>query len=370
MGLQLQTVSTRADMRRFIHLPFRLYRDDPNWVPNLLMDEYRKLDPARHPFWQHAQREAYLAVRDGRPVGRIVALKDELWEQEHKEKGATWGWFECENDPEAARLLFDAAKAWARAKGCTRLIGPMSPNANDVVGTLVKGFDGPPVIFMAYNPPYHAELVESCGNRKWKDLIAWLLDSPEIPARLERIMPKVQARAGFTIRKLNMKDFANDVRKAREVFNEFEKVNAIYTPMTEPEFQQLVKDIRLAIDPELVYFAEVDGKVVGASMGVPDFNVAFKAAYGRLFPFGLFRLLAARKRIHLARVISLGVVEGYRNRGVDLAFYYYSFKNGVPRGYMGAEMSWVEEDNIPMTNAATKLGGKPYRTYRIYEQPL
>jgi GNAT superfamily N-acetyltransferase len=140
--------------------------------------------------------------------------------------------------------------------------------------------------------------------------------------------------------------------------------------MTTAEIQTMANDLKLAIDPDIVFFAEVDGKPVGASLAVPDFNVGLRAARGRLFPFGLFKILAARKRIHLVRVISLGVLKEYRNRGIDLAFYYYSYKYGVPKGYLGAEMSWVEEDNVSMTNSALKLGGKPYRKYRVYERAL
>ena len=370
MAITVESVTARAGLRAFVKLPYRLYRDDPNWVPPLLSNDYRKLDRAKHPFFKHASGELLLARRDGVPAGRIVAIRDDLWEKTYGERAAYWGWFECENDVEVARALFDEARSWAKDRGCTRLIGPMSPNANDLIGTLVKGFDGPPVIMMPYNPPYHDDLVEACGGRKWKDLIAWLADSPEIPERLARIMPKVLARGKFTIRKVNMRDLENEVRRAREVFNEFEKINVVYTPMTEEEFQLLVKDMRMAIDPDIVFFAEANGKVVGASIALPDFNVAFKAAHGRLFPFGIVRLLAARRKIHLMRVLSMGVVKEYRNRGIDLAFYYYSYKYGVPTGYHGAEMSWVEEDNVAMTNTAVKLGGEPYRTYRVYEQAL
>jgi len=370
MAITVEPVVTRKQLRAFVKLPYRLYRNDPNWVPPLLSDDYKKLDRAKHPFFEHAAGELLLARRDGVPVGRIVALHDELWEKTYGERAAYWGWFECENDAAAARSLFDAAKSWARARGCTRIIGPMSPNANDLIGTLVKGFDGPPVLMMSYNPPYHDGIVSACGNRKWVDLVAWLNDSIDIPERLERIMPKVEARGKFTIRKLNMRDLKNEIRRAREVFNEFEKVNVVYTPMTDAEFEQLVKDLRMAIDPDFVLFAEADGKVVGASLTLPDFNVALKAAHGRLFPFGIFRLLAARRKIRFARVLSMGVVKESRNRGIDLAFYYHSYKNAARKGYRGGEMSWVEEDNAAMTNTAVKLGGTPYRSYRVYEQAL
>jgi GNAT superfamily N-acetyltransferase len=370
MAITVEPVTTRRQLRTFVKLPYRLYRGDANWVPPLLVDDYHKLDRTRHPFFKHAAAEMLLARRDGRPAGRIVAIHDELWEKTYGERAASWGWFECENDAEVARALFEAARAWAKARGCTRIIGPMSPNANDLVGLLVKGFDGPPVIMMSYNPPYYAALVEAAGGRKWKDLIAWLLDSPEIPERLARIMPMVEKRGNFKLRTIDMKDFPAEVERARAVYNEFEKVNAIYTPFTKEEFEYLGNDIKMGIDPDIVFFAEVDGKVVGVSLAFPDHNVGFRAARGHLFPFGIFKIMLARRRIHLIRVLSMGVLKEYRNRGIDLAFYYYSYKNGVPKGYSGAEMSWVEEDNVAMSNTAVKLGGKPYRSYRVYEQAL
>jgi GNAT superfamily N-acetyltransferase len=370
MAVAIERLGTRRDTKQFVKLPFALYDGDPNWVPNLMGDDLKKLDPQRHPFWQHAAVQAFIARRDGVPVGRIAAIHDELWEKCYGERAAYWGWFECREDPEAAKALFDAARTWARERGCTRIIGPMSPSANDIVGTLIEGFDGPPVILMSYNPRYHDRLIQDSGNRPWKDLVAWLIDSPDIPERLARIMPRIEAKGKFTIRKLNMKDFKNEIARFAKLYNEFEKVNAIYTPMTMPEIELMANDLKIALDPDVVFFAEINGEPVGASLGVPDFNVGLKAARGRLFPFGLFRILAARKRIHLIRVMSMGVLKEYRNRGIDLAFYYYSYKYGVPKGYFGAEMSWVEEDNVAMTNSAMKLGGKPYRKYRVYEHSL
>jgi hypothetical protein len=370
MPVVIERVGTKRQIKEFVKLPFSLYDGDRNWVPQLLSDDYKKLDQNRHPFWQHAAGEFYVARRDGALVGRIGAIHDTLWEQCYGEKAAYWGWFECAQDEEAAKALFEAASSWARGRGCTRLIGPMSPSANDLVGTLIEGFDGPPVILMTYNPPYHDPLIKACGNTPWKDLVAWLLDSPDIPERLAKIMPRIEAKGDFKIRKVNMKDFKNEIARFVTLYNEFEKVNAIYTPMTAAEIELMGNDLKFAIDPDIVFFAEVNGVPVGASLAVPDMNVGLKAARGRLFPFGLFRILASRKRIHLVRVMSMGVLKAYRNRGIDLAFYYYSYKYGVPKGYFGAEMSWVEEDNVPMTNTALKLGGKAYRKYRIYERAL
>ncbi len=370
MAVTVEHVVTKKQTREFIKFPYALYKNDKNWVPALLMDDYKKVNRKKHPFYQHAEAEFFLARRDGAVVGRIAAIHDSIWEKTHHEKAAYWGWFECVDDPEVAKALFEAAFDWARKRGCVRIIGPMSPNANDLIGCQIEGFEGSPVLLMPYNPTYYDRLIQNYGNRKWKDLVAWLMDNPEIPERLAKIMPRVEAKGGFKLRTLNMKDYNNEIKRFNELYNQFEQINAVFTPMTPAEIELMANDLKMAVDPDLVFFAEVDGKPVGVSLTMPDFNVGFKAAHGHLLPFGIFHLLTAKKKTPLVRTISMGVLKDHRNRGIDLAFYYYSYKNGVPKGYVSAEMSWVEEDNVNMTNSALKLGGKAYRKYRVYEYPL
>jgi GNAT superfamily N-acetyltransferase len=370
MPVTVEKAVTKKQTREFIRFPYALYRHDTNWVPTLLVDDYKKINPEKHPFYQHAKAEFFLARKDGAVAGRIAAIHDEVWETTHHEKAAYFGWFECIDDPEAAKALFDAAFDWARQRGCARIIGPMSPNANDYIGVQIEGFDGSPVVLMPYNPPYYDRLIQGNGCRKWKDLVAWLMDNPEIPERLAKIMPRVEAKGQFKLRTLNMRDYKNEIKRFHDLYNQFEQVNAVFTPWTPAEVKLMANDMKIALDPDIVFFAEVDGKTVGVSLTMPDFNVGLRAAYGRLFPFGIFHLLTAKRRTHIVRTISMGVLKEYRNRGIDLAFYYYSYKNGVPKGYYSAEMSWVEEDNAAMTNTAIKLGGKPYRKYRVYEHAL
>jgi GNAT superfamily N-acetyltransferase len=370
MPVSVEQVSTRKQLRDFVKFPYTLYKNDKNWVPQLLSDDYKKLDRKKHPFFQHAEAEFFLARRDGKVAGRIASIHDTIWEQTHGDKSAYWGWFECVDDQEVSKALFDAAFAWARTRGCTRIIGPMTPNANDFIGTQIHGFDGSPRIMMTYNPEYYDKLIQGYGNTKWKDLVAWLMDNPEIPERLAKIMPRVEAKGGFTIRTLNMKEYRKEIDRFNVLYNQFEQINAVFTPMTPAEIELMANDLKMAVDPDLIFFAEVDGKPVGVSLTMPDFNVGFKAARGHLLPFGIFHLLTAKKKAHLVRTLSMGVLKDYRNRGIDLAFYYYSYKNGVPKGYLAAEMSWVEEDNAAMTNTALKLGGKAYRKYRVYEHAL
>lgn len=370
MAVTVEKVVTKKQTREFIKFPYALYKNDKNWVPPLIMDDYRKVNRKKHPFYQHAEAEFFLARRDGTVAGRIAAVHDSIWEQTHKEKAAYWGWFECVDDPEVAKSLFDASFDWARKRGCIRIIGPMSPNANDYIGCQIEGFEGSPVLLMTYNPAYYDNLIQGYGNRKWKDLVAWLMDNPEVPERLAKIMPRVESKGGFTLRTVNMRDFKGEIKRFNELYNQFEQVNAVFTPMTPAELELMANDLKIAIDPSLVFFAEVDGKPVGVSLSLPDFNVAFKAAHGHLFPFGIFHLLTAKKRTKLIRTISMGVLKDHRNRGIDLSFYYHTFVNGKRKGYQGAEMSWVEEDNVNMTNTAMKIGGKAYRKYRVYEHAL
>jgi GNAT superfamily N-acetyltransferase len=366
----LEPVSTKRQLKEFVKIPYALYRGDPNWVAPLMMDDLKKLDRDRHPFFKHAAAELFIARQGKKPVGRIVVIDDALWKECYGEKAAYWGWFECINDPDAAKALFDGCHAWAKSRGCTRIIGPMSPNANDIVGLLVKGFDEPACIMMPYNPRFYETLVEDSGHRKWKDLIAWLIDDNRIPDRLAKIMPIVEKRGKFAIRTVNMKDFAAEIKRARYVYNEFEKVNQIYTPFTEEEFEYTGNDLKVAIDPGLVLFAEVDGKPAGMSLAIPDMNVALKPARGRLFPFGIVKILLAQRKIKRIRVLSMGVLKEYRNRGIDLAFYYRTFAYGRKKGYTSGELSWVEEDNVDMTNVAVRMNAKPYKTYRVYERAL
>jgi len=370
MMITIDPVMSSTDMGNFVRMQSYIYYYDKNWVAPLRMDEYKKLDRKKHPFYKHAVAEFFLAKRLRTPIGRIAAIVDRAFEEYHGEKVAYWGWFECENDPTIAKGLFDTALDWAKRQGCTRIIGPLSPSANDIAGLLVDGFNEPPVLMMAYNPPHYVNLVEGYGHKKWKDLYAWLLDNPAIPERLEKIIPKVEKRGGFTIRNLNMKDYANEIERARVIYNDFEQVNNIYTPMTGAEFDYLAKDLKMIVDPDLVFFAEVDGKPVGLSITLPDFNVALKPAKGKILPFGLLKILATKKKIHRARTIAMGIIDGYRSRGIDLAFYYHTYINGVKKGYTSAELSWVDEDNNAMNNVAKKLGAKCYKTYRIYEHKL
>ena len=171
MAVTVEQVVSKKQMNEFVKFPYTLYKKDPNWVPQLLMDDFTKLNQKKHPFWQHAAGQLYLARRDGAVVGRIAGIHDTIWEETHKEKAGYWGWFESIDDEEVARKLFDAAFDFTRKRGCTRIIGPMSPNANDLIGAQIEGFEGSPVMLMSVQPPVlrqaHLSRTATRSGRTW-----------------------------------------------------------------------------------------------------------------------------------------------------------------------------------------------------------
>ena len=358
-------------LRDFIALPKRIYADDPYWVQPLNVDLKTLLDPAKHPYHRHAWSVLLLATRDGKPAGRMAVHINHRYNERWKESVGSFGFFECENDVEVARALFAHAEELLKKRGCDVIRGPFSWSTNEELGILIDGFDSSPAIMMTHNPPYYADLIEGCGYEKAKDLYAyWIDDAAGIPARLERGVELIKKRKNVAIRSIDMKNFDRDVELAMTVYNEAWYENWSAVPMTTEEFRHLGKELKTIVDPELVYFAFVDGDLAGFALSVPDANQAIKLAKGRLFPFGIVRMLWELKKVKHVRTLALGVMEKYRGSGIDTVLYYETFKRGPARGYHSAEMSWILEDNYAIRNPLEKLGGRIYKTYRIYEKRL
>ena len=376
-------VISESDLKKFIMFPYEVYKGDENWVAPLIFDEKRKLNRKKHPFYKRAEAEFFIARQNGKPVGRIAAIVDHHYEHPQGGKTAYWGYFESINDQRVANELFNSANEWAREKGCKRIIGPLSPSANDVAGLLIEGFNEPPVFMMAYNPEYYVNLVNNFGHTKFTDLYAWLKKDVEVPERTARIISRLKERSNFTIRKVNMKDWNNELETARKIFNEFEKVNPIYTPITKEEFAYTANDMKMIIDPDLVLVAEADGKPVGVSLTFPNINEIIRAGRGKLLPTAM-RLLAykikkkisSKNPIDRIRVTSMGILDEYQKRGIDQVFYHETGVAALKNGYGSAEFSWVDEANASMNNVAKKLdagnsvGVELYKKYRIYQYDL
>ena len=366
--IEIRTVRTKKDKRRFRMFPYGLYKNDPNWVPPLIVDQKVLLDPKKNPFFEHADAEFFIACADGRPVGRIAAIVDHKHNEVHGEKMGFFGFFECEDNREAASALLASARGWVKERGMTAFRGPVNPSQNEDCGLLVDAFDLPPVLMMTYNPPYYRTLIENFGLEKAMDLYAYYIDdSNPPPEKLVRVAEIVRKRERLMVRSMDMKKFDEEAKKVWFIYNHAWFKNWGFVPMTEHEFEYLAKKLKQAVVPDLALIAEVDGKPVGFSLSTPDLNQALIHARGRLFPLGLLKIMHYAKKIDMIRIITMGVISEYRNMGIDAVFYLDTWRNATRRGYHRGEMSWVLETNVMMNRTAKMLGGKIYKTYRMYE---
>ncbi len=363
----------RASRERFIRFPWKIYADDPAWVPPLLADARKLLDPA-HPFHQHADSEFYLALRDGEVVGRIAAVVNHVYNDFHETKTGFVGLFESIDDDGVAGSLLETAADWLAEQGMTEAIGPFNLSTNDELyspGILLDGFDRPPVLLMAHNPPYYRRLFEAAGWEKARDLLAYWLDGEEPPPRLVRGVERLTGSIeGLEIRQLELKRLDREVELIKEVYNSAWQRNWGFAPLTDAEIQHLAKDLKPIVDPRFALIAEVKGEPVGFALALPDFNQALRHVNGRLFPFGIFKLLWYRRRIDRLRVFTLGLKPEYQRRGIDALFYLRIYENGFAAGIHRAEASWILEDNWGMRRGLERMGAYVYKTYRVFGRPL
>jgi len=368
--LVVRPVRTRGDLGRFLRLPFGIHAGNPNWVAPLLVERRAFLDRRKNPFFRHSEAELFLAERGGEPVGRIAAIENRRHLETYRDGTGFFGFFECADDPEAAQRLVAAAAGWVRARGLARLRGPMSFTINDECGLLIDAFDRPPVLLMSYNPPYYAHLLERAGFVKSQDLFAYRMDVPErVPERLAAAAAAVAER-GIVVRKLDFSRFDEEVERVHRIHSQAWAGNWGAVPLTVDEMRALAAELKPLADRDLVFLAEEAGEPVGVSVTVPDMHQALKLARGRLLPFGLLKILWAKRRIDAVRVLIMGVLPSHRNRGVDAAMYARMIEEARKKGYRWGEMSWVLESNPTMRRIIERLGGERYKTYRIYDLEL
>jgi hypothetical protein len=368
-------VRTDRDLAAFVEVPFDLYRCDPLWVAPIRSDLLRRLDPDRNPFFEHAEAAYFLARRGDRSVGRISAHTDASFDRIHADEPSTgfFGFFECENDADAALALFDAAEEWLASRGRVRMIGPASFTLNDEAGLLVDGFDSSPMIFMTYNPDYYELLVGKGGFERAQDLWAYRLDATAEPPP-EMVAWGEEAAERFTFRPIDMKRFDRDLLAFMDVYNASWERNWGFAPVSEAEIHAHAKDLRPLIDPRLVIVVEdgASGETAAVGLTLPNLNEALIRAKGRLGPVSAARILwkAKRRRWEACRVFALGVKPAYRQTGVGARLYCETLAAARRAGYRWGEMSWILESNVEMNHAIRHMGGTIYKTYRMYERPI
>jgi GNAT superfamily N-acetyltransferase len=374
MAIEIRRALSRAELSSFIKFPYHLYKNHPYWVPPLLIEQKDLVDVKRNPFYKHSEAEFYLAYKDGQVVGRIAAILNHNHNKFHNENIGFFGFFDCVDDKDVAFKLFETVENWARRKGLDEIRGPVNPSTNDSCGILIDGFDKSPCIMMPYNYEYYPKLCESYGFEKARDLYSYYISqemlTPKVMQKLERGVELVLKRRNATIRPVNLKNFDEEVKKVKEIYNNAWSKNWGFVPLTDDEINHIAKGLKQIVVPEIALFAEVDGKPIGFSLSVPDINQALKGLNGRLLPFGIFKLMRNMKKITMIRVLIMGLIHEYRLSGIDAAFYYYTIKNGIAKGYSEAELGWVLEDNEPMKRVAENIGSVPYKKYRIYTKKL
>ncbi len=375
-GLSVSEVSSRRDLKEFVELPYRLYAGDADWVPPLRSDVRWMLDAEKNPFWRHARKTLFLARRGDRVVGRVAAIADDEHNRVHADRTAFFGFFECENDPEAAKSLLDAAEGAVRRllPGCDRLRGPVNPSMNDEVGFLLAGESeaGPAVLMMTYNPAYYVGLAETAGFAKAKDLVALIapIDDRSF-RRLGRITEAVRRRnPELTFRPIRMDRFAKELEKVKTVYNAAWERNWGFVPMTSEEIDAMAKKLKDLLDPTIVWFAEERDRPVAFMLGMPDFNQVLIGMGGRLLPFGWLKFLLGKKKVDRVRLMAFGVLPEYRRKGLDAVCYFEGYKAAMARGYKTVEFSWILEDNLDLLKPIEVFEGRLYRRYRLVERTV
>jgi hypothetical protein len=362
------------DVLRFLKVSYGIYRDDPHWVAPLLMD-LKKVFTDANPMFEHAVMQLWVATRNGQDVGRIAGIIDHSHNRSAKDQAAFFGFFESVNDEAVSRRLFETVSVWTRQAGLPRLLGPMNPTTNDECGLLVDGFDSPPVIMMTYNPRYYVTLVEAAGFRKSKDLLAFYMDLAKIPMdRLGRIATKIKQRnPDLAFRPVRRKTLQNDLAKLKEVYNAAWEANWGFVPMTDAEVDFMAARLKPLLMEGLIWLTEAGSEPVGFLLALPDYNVPLKPLQGRLLTpklLGFIPYLLGWKCPPRTRVVTLGVKNKYRGKGLESAMLIEGLRVGIAAGVRESEASWILEDNVMMCRMLEAIGGRVYKTYRIYERPV
>ncbi len=375
-SITVSPVESRRDLRDFIHLPWHLYKGNPNWIAPLFLTENERFDPRRNAFYQHSQVQLFLARKDGRVVGRISAQVDGEHVRYWNENVGFFGFFEAEDDPAIAEALLTAAESWLRERGMGRIRGPLNFSVNGEVGLLAWGFDDPPLPLMPYTQPYYLPLLESAGYSKVKDLLAWRWQSQPVPPGLPfKMVQDLRARTDVKVRRARIKDFRQEYETVLRLYNDAWSENWGFVPATQAEADEIAKQLRLIVDPAIVPIVEVDGVPAAMALAIPNYYWAQQPLNGHLFPFGWLRFLWRLKvrRPRSGRLLLLGVGKDFRTRqyaGLTYLLCDEIYRAAVERRYEWAEFSWTLEDNGLINSVIKKVGANHYKTYRIYEKPL
>jgi len=367
----VEKIETRRALAEFIRFPWTVYRDDPNWVPPLIVDLKEKLNRKKNPFFEHAEMDLFLTRRNGRPTGRVAAILDRNHNEFHNEKVVFFGLYESLNDPETACSLLETVAAWGAARGMDTLRGPMNLSMNEECAFLLEGFDSPPAIMMPYNPPYYLDLMEGCGLAKAKDLFAYFASRDhQVSEKVAEIADRVRRETQIVLRPVTKSSIGRDIEKIKNIYNTAWERNWGFVPWTKNEIAYMGEKLKQIADTRLILLAEHEGRAVGFAFGLPNLNEAIKKIDGRLTPLGLAKFLYYRRKVKGMRAVVFGILKEYRQTGLSYFLYSELEKSVFRAGYEWGEMSWLLEDNDPVNRFNLSVGGRLYKKYRIYEKKI
>ena len=384
-SVSVRPITGEAERQAFLRLPWKVYADDPNWVPPLWRDHVRFFDPAYNVELEHIDFEPFVAWRGDEPVGTIVAFINHAYNDFQEAHAGWFGQFELLDDEEAGHALLRTAEDWVRARGADTLIGPATFSTNSEIGLLIDGFDTPPMVMMSHARPYYRPIVESYGGFETSmDLWAWHFDGEQwggreadrLPEKLSRVVHKIKERRDFTLRNPDPRRFDEEAERVKAIYNQAWARNWGFVPMSEAEMDRLAEELKPIIDPRIAFFVEKNGQTVAFGLPLPNLYEPLRKVQsrpGQPHWWQLAKLLwhwKVRGPLTSVRVWGLGVLEQYRGSGADALLYYQMVKSGLPLGYVDIEMSWILADNDMMNRAIAMLGAQVYKTYRVYEKKL
>ena len=372
-GIEVRPADDRKTFKHFVQLPYQIYDGDPNWVAPLIRDVKTAFNKKKHPFHTHSEVQPFVAFRDGRPVGRIAAINNRNHVAYHDEPVGFFGYFECVNDPEVAAALFDRTAEWLRERRLETMRGPASFSLNEMAGLLTLGFDRPPTVMMPYNPEYYVDLITGAGFEEVQSLIGYHLSHSDAPEKLVKLEKKLEKRLGVRTRTIDMDNFEGELERLRDLYNKAWEKNWGFIPMTDAEIDFMAHELKPLVKriPTQVIFAERDnGETIGFTLFLMDANQALIHAKGRLFPFGLVKILKYLPKMNYCRVLTLGLVPEARGQGIDNLLIMALFRHGGAAGTIGGEFSWILEDNAAMRKPLERIGSVISKRYLLYDRPI
>ncbi len=369
----IKPAETSRERNAFLRLPWIVNGSYPNWVPPLRQNQKELVNYIKHPFYDHGEIQTFVAWQNDQPIGRVAAIVNRTHNETYKDKLGFFGFFECIDDTPAAHGLFNAARDWLKARGMTAIRGPMNPSMNYECGLLIDGFDTPPTFMMTHNPPYYQRLIESYGFAKVEDMAAFWGHTDmlaDVDPKIRRIREECASRFNVKLRRLDRSRFNEDVRMFLDIYNQSLVGTWGFTPLSDAEVDHMAASLKYLIVPEMTAIVEVDGKVVGSSFAMLDYNPRIKQIDGKLFPFGFITLLSNKRAIQRIRVISTNVLPEYQKWGLGLVVIAHLLPSVLEWGAKEAEFSWVLESNHLSYKSLARGGAKIVKQYRLFDYAI